>query len=135
MATPHNRIVAHFQDGRVLKGSVSDFNAARPTFHLLQSGETESTSVEIRLAELKAVFFVKDLVGNAQYDERKEFDPTSRLPGRKLRVTFSDGEVLVGVTQGYQPGRPGFFLVPADSGSNNERCFIVSASVREVTFL
>jgi hypothetical protein len=55
--------------------------------------------------------------------------------GRKIRVRFKDGEVLVGTTQGYQPGRPGFFLVPADPGSNIERCYVISAATDEVTFL
>jgi hypothetical protein len=43
--------------------------------------------------------------------------------------------VMVGSTQGYQPGRPGFFLIPADTQSNNERCFVVTAAAREVSFL
>lgn len=49
-------------------------------------------------------------------------------------MTFKDGEVLVGTTQGYQPGRPGFFLEPADRASNIERCFVVAAATREVSF-
>jgi len=42
---------------------------------------------------------------------------------------------MVGATQGYQPGRPGFFLIPADAQSNNERCFVVTAATQEVSFL
>ena len=57
------------------------------------------------------------------------------LGGKKMRVVFQDGEVLLGTTQGYQPGRPGFFLVPADPRSNNERCFVISSATREVTLL
>jgi hypothetical protein len=29
-----NLVVAHFQDGRVLKGTTSDFFPARPAFHV-----------------------------------------------------------------------------------------------------
>jgi hypothetical protein len=36
---------------------------------------------------------------------------------------------------GYQPNRSGFFLVPADPESNNERCYIVSAAVKKVEFV
>jgi hypothetical protein len=43
--------------------------------------------------------------------------------------------VLVGTTQGYQPGRPGFFLIPADAKSNNERCYVVASAAREITFV
>jgi hypothetical protein len=66
--------------------------------------------------------------------EAGNFDPGS-LRRRKIRVVFADGETLVGTTQGYQPGRPGFFVVPADSGSNNDRCFVVSAATKEVSFV
>ena len=52
-----------------------------------------------------------------------------------MQVTFKDGEVLVGTTQGYQPGRPGFFLLPADPRSNNERCYIVTSATQTVTFV
>ena len=46
-----------------------------------------------------------------------------------------DGEVLVGTTTGYQPGRPGFFLVPADGDANIERCYVVTAATKDVGFL
>ena len=48
---------------------------------------------------------------------------------------FADGEVLVGTTQGYQPNRPGFFLEPADSDSNIERCYAMAAAVQQVSFI
>ena len=51
-------------------------------------------------------------------------------------MVFADGEVIVGTTQGYQPGRPGFFMVPADQADNNiERCYVVTAATSEVTLL
>jgi len=50
-------------------------------------------------------------------------------------VVFKDQEVMVGTTQGYQPDRPGFFMVPADSDSNNERCYIFLASTQQIVFL
>jgi hypothetical protein len=42
---------------------------------------------------------------------------------------------MLGTTQGYQPGRPGFFVAPADRESNVDRCFVVTASTREVELL
>ena len=48
---------------------------------------------------------------------------------------FEDGESLVGTTNSYQPGRLGFFVVPADTDSNNERWFIIASATREVAFL
>jgi hypothetical protein len=55
--------------------------------------------------------------------------------GRKIRVDFQDGETLTGTTQGYDPSRPGFFVIPADAGSNNERCFVVTRATAQVSFV
>ena len=132
-----NRVVARFLDGRVLKGQTADFLPAKPLFHVVQPPQAGAAGqvVEVRLADLKAVFFVKDLVGNAAYNEGKAFADGVRAQGRKLEVEFSDGEIIVGTTQGYQPDRPGFFVVPVDPNSNNERCFVVMAAVKKVAFL
>lgn len=131
-----NRVVARFVDGRVIKGMTADFFPTKDTFHLAVAGSSaDAEPMEINRNELKALFFVKDLEGNPGYVERKEFDPQRPPAGRKLRVVFNDGEVLVGTTTGYQPGRPGFFLEPADPASNNERCYIVTAATSEVGFV
>ena len=129
-----NRIVVRYRDGRTVKGHTADFLPTRPSFHV-EPADAATRSLEIVLAELKAVFFVKDLEGNRAYQEAREFPPGQRVAGRKLRVDLVDGEVLVGTTLGYQPNRPGFFLVPADPKSNNERCYLVSAAVRKVAFV
>jgi hypothetical protein len=131
-----NKVVARYADGRVVKGVTADFFPGRETFHLsVASGAPAAAPLEIWVKDLKAVFFVKDLAGNPQHVERKEFDPLRPPTGRRIRVVFNDGEVFVGTTQGYQPGRPGFFVVPADPEANTERCYVVSASTREVGFL
>lgn len=38
-----------------------------------------------------------------------------------------NGEVLVGSTLGYNPKGQGFFIFPADAGSNNKRVYVVSS--------
>jgi hypothetical protein len=132
----NNKVVARYTDGRVLKGATSDFVAAKERFHLsVPNAPAGSRPLDIDTKDLKALFFVKDFEGNPQHVEQNEFDPARPPAGRRIRVTFKDGEVLVGTTHGYQPGRPGFFLVPADVGSNIERCYVVSASTREVVFV
>ena len=132
---PVNKVVARFADGRVVKGMTMDFFPAKPLFHVSVVGAPPGTPpMEINANDLKALFFVKDLAGNPAYVESKEFDPQRVVAGRKIRVLFKDGEVLVGTTTGYQPGRTGFFVEPADGGSNNERCYVVTAATAEVTF-
>lgn len=131
-----NKIVAHFQDGRLLKGTTRDFVPNKELFHLEPVDAPPGTKpVEVVISDLKAVFFVKDFTGDSEHKDRQEFDPAQRPMGRKIRVRFKDGEELVGTTQGYQPGRPGFFVVPADADSNNERCYVVSAATRDVSFV
>jgi hypothetical protein len=131
-----NKVVARFADGRIVKGITSDFIPAKDSFHVAEAmALTGAKPVEIHTKDLKALFFVKDFAGDPQHSERNEFDPAHPVVGRRIRVAFKDGEVLVGTTQGYQPGRPGFFLVPADPGSNIERCYVVSAATQQVSFI
>jgi hypothetical protein len=131
-----NRIVAHFADGRLLKGFTNDFLPAKDHFHLVGEGQPAGTKpVEIHVAELKALFFVKTFEGDPGHQDVADSGAAKAGQGRRIRVVFNDGETLVGSTQGYDRSRPGFFVVPADPGSNNERCFVVAAAAREVTFV
>ena len=131
-----NKVVARYADGRIVKGVTADFSPAKDTFHVsVATEQAGAKSVEIHTKDLKALFFVKDFGGNPQHVERNEFDPSHPPAGRRIRVVFRDGEILVGTTTGYQPGRPGFFLVPADASSNNERCYVVAAATQEISFL
>lgn len=131
-----NRVVARYSDGHILKGETSDFLPNKELFHVIPTSQPGAKGpVAVKVGELKAVFFVKDLEGDPRHMERKSFDPARPPAGRKIRVVFMDGEVLLGTTQGYQPGRPGFFIVPADEGSNIERCYVVSASASSIDFV
>ncbi|MCU0639226.1 MAG: hypothetical protein MUF59_05080 [Candidatus Krumholzibacteria bacterium] len=131
-----NKVVARYADGRIVKGVTADFFPGKDLFHVsVSSALGDDAPVEVHTKDLKALFFVKDYAGDSQHKELNEFDPARPPAGRKIRVTFIDGEVLVGTTTGYQKGRPGFFIVPADTGSNIERCFVVAAATREIAFL
>jgi hypothetical protein len=129
------KVVARYIDGRVVKGLSQDFFPNKDLFHVYPAGKSSGEAAEILLKELKAVFFVRDFVGDFQYNERKEYIEGDKPSGRKIEVTFKDGEVLVGTTLGYDPSRPGFFLFPADPKSNNVRVFAVTTAVKKVRFL
>lgn len=130
-----NKVVARFKDGRLLRGITFDFDPSRDNFHVIEAGAGPGTSPsDVQLADLKAVFFVRKFEGNPKHEERKEFDPNKPPLGRRIRVVFKDGETLVGVTPGYQSGRAGFFLLPADKASNAERCYVVSSSAQSINF-
>jgi len=131
-----NQVVARFLDGTTLKGNTADFLPTKSTFHITPFGPPDEVMpLEVQVSDLKALYFVRSLVGDSRHQEAHAFSPEAPAAGRKIEVTFRDGEVLLGTTQGYQPGRPGFFLVPADAASNNERCFIVTASTRSIDFV
>lgn len=124
-------IVAHFIDGTVAKGVSLDVNPAKPVCHLKpESGPV----VEVRLARVKALFFVKSLTGNKEYTDAtvpQAGDP--RLVGAKrMKVAFADGEEVVGLANRYPPNTPFFFLLPVDPGSNNIRILVNKAAVKKL---
>jgi hypothetical protein len=132
----HNKVVIRFRDGRLLKGSVSDFAPNRDLFHFKPALSTpHEKPLEVRFSEIKALFFVRDFKGNPDRVANTASAAAIPVAGRKIRVVFQDGEIMLGTTNGYQPERPGFFVVPADAGSNNERCFVISSATREVSFV
>ena len=134
--TSVHRVIARFQDGQILKGHTSDFLPGKEHFHLLPAGSGPGTRpTQVRVTDLKGVFFVRRLDGNPAFAERNAFDPSNLTPGRRVRVVFNDGEVMLGLTHGYHPARAGFFVLPADQRSNNERCYVVAAATREVSLL
>ena len=129
------KVVARYIDGKRVKGLSQDFFPNKDHFHVSPADKSSGETVEILVKELKAVFFVRDFAGNYEYDERKEYIQGDKPSGRKIEVTFKDGEVLVGTTLGYDPARPGFFVFPADPKSNNIRVFAVTTAVKKVRYL
>ena len=127
-----NRVVVHFMDGKVLKGTTQDFFPNRPSFHL-QPAEG-GPAVEVRCKTLKGLFFVKEFAGNAKRRDLRGFldAPSETARGKKMAVRFKDGELLCGYSLSYLPDREGFFMFPSDSGSNNLRIYVIIAATVEV---
>ena len=125
-----SKIVARYNDKRVVKGYSNNFFPNKVFFHL---ESTEGDSHRIEMEDLKAVFFTKDFEGNKehQYDYSHEI----RGAGRKLKVEFNDGEVVVGYSLAYSADRQGFFLTPADVNGNNERIFVLNDASKNVELL
>jgi hypothetical protein len=127
-----NRVVAHLVGGKIIKGTTQDFFPNRPLFHIQPSDP--GPSVELRTKQLKALFFVREFAGNGQRRDIRGFidGPGETAQGKKLAVRFKDGELLCGYSLSYSPDRDGFFMFPADSGSNNLRVYVVISSTIEV---
>ena len=128
------KVVVHFTSGKIVKGFTQDFLPNKDRFHLhpASKGTGEGAAIEILIKDLKALFFVRDFAGNAQHIERKKFVEGEHPQGRKVEVTFTDGEIMVGSTLGYDPNRPGFFVFPVDPKCNNIRVFAVTTAVKKV---
>jgi hypothetical protein len=129
------KVVARYASGKRVKGFSQDFFPNKDRFHIYPAAKPSGEAVEVLVKELKAVFFVQDFVGNYLYNERKKYIEGEKPSGRKVEVTFTDGEVLIGSTLGYDPSRPGFFVFPADPKSNNIRVFAITTAVKKVRFL
>lgn len=123
-----NEVVARHADGRVVKGTSLDVDPARPTCHVKTA---DQGTVTVRLADLKALFFVKSLAGDSGHQEALEVDPEdARARGAcRIGLTFKDGERVVGMTVRYPPIKPFFYVVPADPRSNNIRILVNRGAV------
>lgn len=126
----NNRVVVHFLDGKVKKGTTVDFFPDRPSFHLVDGDSRQ----EIRCGELKAIFFVRDLAGDSRRRDAIGFgvEPPGGGKGKKIAVRFKDGELVCAYTLAFSRERSGFFVIPADPASNNLRIFVLSHAVTEV---
>jgi hypothetical protein len=131
-----NKIVVRYLDGRIVKGVTADFMPNKEFFHVTPLGAQAGEAGQlVNIKECKAIFFVKDYQGDSSRRDMEDFQEGKAVVGRKIKVVFNDSEAIVGTTQGYQPGRPGFFLFPADPKSNIDRCFVVAASAKSIAFM
>ena len=137
-----DKVVAHFKDGRIVKGHTRDFSPVRRSFTMQPYTGIEGP-VAVFLDELKAVFHVKTFDGNP--DHGRQSDQIGEIPeprfmkvmdqGRKVALQFADGERLWGYAESYDEDDPGFFFFPTDPSDNNVRIYVVKSSLKEMVFL
>ena len=127
-----NEVVAHYLDGRVVKGVSLDVDPGRPVCHIRTPAEG---TLEVKLKDLKALFFVQDLAGNSGRSDVLALEPgDGRARGAyPIELEFADGERLIGLTVRYPPVRPFFFILPADARTNNVRVLVNRSAVRRMT--
>jgi hypothetical protein len=127
------KIVVHMVGGTIHKGITLDFEPDRSEFHLLPA-EGGGVPVRIRVGEMKALFYVKDWLGNRDFVARRSFD-TIREQGRKAILTFRDGETMWGTVGQGEESDQGFFFYPVDEQDNNDRIFVVRDSLEEIRWV
>ncbi len=136
------RSVVRFNDGSILKGYLRVFS---PDIDEVVLREVKTDVVRtLRVADMKAVFFVKSFEGDFDYREKKSYG-IRKPTGNRVFVKFKDGERLVGFLDGKVPWEKGFFLsrkendgkgfflLPVDEDTNNIKVFVISSSVDDVT--
>ena len=126
-----NLIVVHMADGVIHKGVTHDFEPSGESFHLLPA-EGGGVPLKIQLSEMKALFYVRDYIGNRDFVARKQFDEAQRA-GRTAVLTFNDGEEIWGTLgEGADQEGIGFYFFPADKDDNNLRIFVVRSSLKSM---
>ena len=127
------KVIVKYTNGTVMRGFTQNFSPNRDWFYLTPVDKSSGETIQVFVKRLKAIFIVRDFIGNPKYDERKKYVEGENPPGVKVEVTFNDGEVMVGsASLGYDPKRQGNFIIPADPDSNNIRVFVVSSAVKSV---
>ena len=130
-----NRAVLHLRRRKILKGFLTDFTPTAYTVHLRLESEPVATPIEVKISDLKAIYYVRTLSGNKQYKKKRYFGTTSEgqaspvrarglgasedpalshphgppnLKGKRIMVRFKDGEILCGFIEGELPWKDGF---------------------------
>ncbi|MEA2022408.1 MAG: hypothetical protein U9N08_08035 [Candidatus Caldatribacteriota bacterium] len=132
------KAVVKYQNGEIIKGWVEEFKPEQESFILYPLIEySEEERMEIDFNSLKAVFFVKDFIGNKDYKKVRTFKIDGKITPsqRKLIVNFKDGEHLYGTSHSYGRYEVGFFVYPIDPKNNNERIFAVNKAIESVRLM
>lgn len=132
---PYYRVVIQRSDGAVKgyaeKGqwnatdsiSVEDLQRSSIRVTRLDSGAVE----DVKLENVKAVFFVRDFAGEVQRRDLRFHDHLPATQCLWVRVRFDDGETIEGLinnTQDFVLGS-GFLMAPADTFGNNLLIYVL----------
>ena len=128
------KIVVNMRNGVVHKGFTHDFSPKRETFHVLPA-EGGGVPIRVNVSDMKAMFWVKDYLGNREFVARRDFDPARQSEGRKAILTFADGETMWGAVTEDDPANSGFFFVPSDERDNNVKIFVVRKGLKDLRWV
>lgn len=132
------KVVVKYQNEEIIKGWVEEFQPDRDTFIFYPLIEySKEERLEINFDSLKAVFFVRDFIGDKNYKKVRTFDVYLKITPsqRKLIVIFKDGENLYGTSHSYGRYKVGFFVYPIDPKDNSDRIFVVHSAVESIRLM
>jgi hypothetical protein len=139
---PGEQAVIHLRAGQLQKGLLIGFTPMANTVRLQLESDPAKAPIEVKVSDLKAIYYVRTLSGNKQYKKKRYFG-SIETKGKRIMVRFKDGEILCGFIEGdlpwkdgfltlSNPGLKGFFIYPADPEGNNTKVFVVTTAVEDV---
>ena len=87
------KVVAHYNDGRLLKGHLRGFTSDEAAMIITEA--TTGSEHTVSLDELKALFYVKTFEGSSHHRDKRVYSAGKRN-GRKVYVQFYDREKMMG---------------------------------------
>lgn len=137
-----DQVVLHVRAGKLLKGLLTGFTPTAERVYLQPESGPAQSPIEVRVSDLKAIYYVRSLAGNRQYKKKRYFGAMEGK-GKRIMVRFKDGEILCGFIEGELPWKDGFltspdpslkgfFMSPADPEGNNTKVFVVTTAVEDV---
>ena len=131
------KLVAHFRDGRIMKGTTARVNMSAEGFYMkLLRGDLNGSRVFVPFKELKSVYHVRDFEGSPDTRRVNGTHVEAQLLGRKIVIEYGDGEQLECFLTGrYRPSTPRFNVVPANGSSNNISVLVERTAVAGIDFV
>jgi hypothetical protein len=128
------KVIIQDKGGRIFEGYTDNFSPSIPCFHIFQrSDESTYTHTKVYFDGLKLIFFEHDHE-DIPFDNDDEHLPINQISsGRKLEITFHDGEVIIGTWIDCSPNNHGFFLL-TDGNNITKRVFVCNASIRKIDY-
>jgi PilZ domain len=128
------RIVARFDDGRLLRGFCRDFLPIGGAVNVWALPDApQHARISIPVHRLRAIDFLDESAINAGSQIRTDILEEGRSDAENLIVTFRDGQVLTGTLEHHEP-EVGFFLT-LDAPNQEGRTFVFSHAIDRVELL
>jgi len=133
-ASTHKKVIVVLADRKPLRGYVNPGRLGQtdPVDLLTPDGEHQ----EIPLAKIRSIYFVRDFSDEFE-PERKAFLSRPKLDGLWVRLRYTDGETLEGLTPNDLISLldNGVQITPPDLNSTTDRIFVPRSALSEITVL
>lgn len=114
------RLVIRYLDGKIIKRVARRYQLSGDRLFIENFLTNKPETFPV--LNVKAVFFVKNLLGNRARVDKQGFVQESH--GENMFVEFNDGECMWGVCQQYSPNAIGFYIKPCDDEGNNMQVYV-----------